>query len=396
MIKILKYLYLIISYIIYLFSFICPRSKNIWVFGCYRNLFLDNSKYLFIYVNKFINNIRAIWITGSDDTLEKVRRLGFEVYKRNSFWGWFYCMIARIYIYSSYISDINFFTSGGADCVNLWHGVGLKKIEFAIESGPLFEIYHKNRLINMFKYPYLFKRPDILLSSSPMQSIQFANAFRIKSDRIIEYGYPRNEILLFSSSNSKVYINKYCKDTIKYINMTPNYNQTFLWVPTWRDDHVNIFNTKQIDLDLINNLLIANNYLLFIKLHVNDNINIDNHYSNIINIPNDIDIYPLLRHINILITDYSSIYYDALLLDEIKYVFFIYDYEKYISNRDFNYDYFKYTVGVYISEIKDFYNIFNPRFNYSYGDTNSLKVKIWGDNYMNSCEKIVKHLLYQI
>jgi CDP-glycerol glycerophosphotransferase (TagB/SpsB family) len=51
------------------------------------------------------------------------------------------------------------------------------------------------------------------------------------------------------------------------------------------------------------------------------------------------DIYPLLPHIDCMITDYSSIFFDFLLLDR-PLLFFPYDYNKFIENKGritFNY-----------------------------------------------------------
>ena len=51
------------------------------------------------------------------------------------------------------------------------------------------------------------------------------------------------------------------------------------------------------------------------------------------------DIYPLLKYTDILITDYSSIYFDFLLLNR-PILFFDYDYDEYSSNMNgFVYDY---------------------------------------------------------
>jgi len=51
------------------------------------------------------------------------------------------------------------------------------------------------------------------------------------------------------------------------------------------------------------------------------------------------DIYPLLSFIDLLVTDYSSLFFDYLYLDK-PIVFYPYDYEKYIQNdRKLKYDY---------------------------------------------------------
>ena len=62
-------------------------------------------------------------------------------------------------------------------------------------------------------------------------------------------------------------------------------------------------------------------------------------YDNIIMYDNSKDIQPLLKLSDVLITDYSSVYVDYLLLDR-PVIFFPYDYEKYIQkDRDLLFDY---------------------------------------------------------
>ena len=59
----------------------------------------------------------------------------------------------------------------------------------------------------------------------------------------------------------------------------------------------------------------------------------------------DGDIYPLLKYTDILITDYSSIFFDFLLLNR-PIIFFDYDFKEYSSNMGgFVYDYEKMTPG---------------------------------------------------
>ena len=57
------------------------------------------------------------------------------------------------------------------------------------------------------------------------------------------------------------------------------------------------------------------------------------------------DIYPFLKHVDLLITDYSSIYFDFLLLDR-PIIFFCFDLEDYLAkNRDMYFEYNKVTPG---------------------------------------------------
>ena len=58
-----------------------------------------------------------------------------------------------------------------------------------------------------------------------------------------------------------------------------------------------------------------------------------------------LDIYPLLKHTDMMITDYSSIYFDYLLLDK-PIIFYPYDFEQYTKDdRNLLFDYESMTPG---------------------------------------------------
>ena len=69
--------------------------------------------------------------------------------------------------------------------------------------------------------------------------------------------------------------------------------------------------------------------------------------TNVILLDKSMDVYPLLPKTDVLITDYSSIYYDYILMPEKDVLLFPFDYQDYIRNsRDLAYDYLTYTPGV--------------------------------------------------
>lgn len=68
------------------------------------------------------------------------------------------------------------------------------------------------------------------------------------------------------------------------------------------------------------------------------------------------DPYPILDKVDILVTDYSSIYFDFLLKDK-PIIFFDYDYEEYISeSRKLYFNYDEFTPG---KRVKTMYELMN-------------------------------------
>jgi len=76
------------------------------------------------------------------------------------------------------------------------------------------------------------------------------------------------------------------------------------------------------------------------------------HMRNIYFLDPTLDIYPLLKEADLLITDYSSIYFDFLHLDR-PIIFFVYDLESYKNERGFYFDFEKMTPGPKARTLKE-------------------------------------------
>ena len=133
----------LISYIVYFFSFLMPRSKSCFAFGSTAGGFSGNSKYLFIYMAEHYPNLEIYWLTRNRQTISQIRQLGLSAYWIYSPVGIWKALRAKYWFFNTYSAEIMFFLSGGATLVNLWHGVGLKRCEFNIiqEGGALADRY---------------------------------------------------------------------------------------------------------------------------------------------------------------------------------------------------------------------------------------------------------------
>lgn len=89
--------------------------------------FTDNVKYLYRYLYKYEKTVIPIWISSNKSEILLLREKGINAYYRWSLYGLYHCLTSYYYIFSSHLSDINYWTSGGCFAVNLWHGVGIKK-----------------------------------------------------------------------------------------------------------------------------------------------------------------------------------------------------------------------------------------------------------------------------
>lgn len=336
----MKFLAYLICYLIYPFSFLLPRSRRKYAFGSYRGSFADNAKYLFIYAVEHAEpGIKYLWLSTSRATVKKIRSLGLPAYWVLGPCGVWHALTAKYWFFNSYTSDLMFCLSGGACCINLWHGVGLKRTEFNTVSGPLADRYSKKNKYDVFCHPESFRRPDWLLTSTPFQTSMFAKAFRLPESKCLELGYPRNWILNTDEKARSQYVDRYePAKTREFIDkIKGKYDKVYVYMPTWRDSQRTVF-TQSMDLERLNGILAARNSLLILKPHANviltDTLG---SLSNIVLADPKSDIYPILPYAHVLITDYSSILYDWLLMDGKDVILYLYDYKEYVRERDFYY-----------------------------------------------------------
>lgn len=312
---------------LYWLAIFVPKNENIWIFGAwFGEKYADNSRYLFEFVNKYHPEIRAVWITKNSNIVNNLNQNGYEVYKAYSIKSILIGLKAKcsIFVHSNNVDNLLFLNNPKTKNIQLWHGTPLKKIGF----DDKFTKYNFCR-IKFMLFPFLEDKDDMMISLSEIDRKNFYTAF--KTSNILITGYPRNDIL-FSNKKDKKY--------------------SIIYLPTFRDnigDKIDLFSNYNFDIEKWNEILSKNNITLNIKMHpVNkpkDELLERYKSSNNINFMNEVDIAEVLSVTDILITDYSSVFFDFLLTNR-PIIFAPFDYEKYITNdRELYYNYEEITPG---------------------------------------------------
>lgn len=331
---------------IYWFSFLTPRDKKIWVCGSsFGRRFADNPKCLFLYLNQFQKqNIRSIWISKDSETIGFLSDNGYEAYLSYSLKGIYYCLRAKVYIFDNYSKDISFWLSGGAKKINLWHGVGNKKINYDNKFDTIRHPKNKWERVKTFLRRMSDEKPShYILATSPIMGDIFAGAFRVPRDHIIEAGYPRNDVLISSGIKNLYTLQE--EECVQQLKKLKEMGKTILfYMPTFRESETQFF--QVMDLVKWENYLEENDFIFCPKLHPKSKLQTQfaqmaegKQKSNTYPISSKIDTYGVLKYADILITDYSSIYSDFLMLNRPS-VLFPYDYETYLM--DTREEYFSY------------------------------------------------------
>lgn len=380
---------LLSRYGLLMFSYFFPRNKRIWCFG---SSFDGNSKYLFIYmVNHMASDYHCVWI-GEKEDVKHINSLGLESYYRWSLKGLYYSLRGGVYVYNSYPANVNLFTMGGAKLVNLWHGVALKCIDRQIKAGPTAKYYQAKGLVNKLKYLNFRKHADIVLSTSPLMTENFSEAFDVPPSNIIESIYPRCYLFDKTEEEIKAFVNKYeNKSTSRLIDHITTFNYVYVYMPTWRDTGDDFLSQCGFDLNMINKVMLNNNSLFIIKMHPDSKLKIDAEYKNILVVDKNVDIYPVLPFTDCLITDFSSIYFDYILMKHKDIILFLPDYDDYINkNRDLKYPYDDVMKGIKVMDFESLLRVMEERPHKS--DIQGLQAvidKFW-DYKCGSMDEIVK------
>lgn len=339
------------EYILWLLIFFVPRHKNLWVFGSMRGKsYLDNARYLFEYVNAE-NQVRAIWISKNKFLVRRLQQEGFEAYYEYSLKAVWYCARAKVAVVTHRgnrrLSDLPFYLlSKKTAIIQLWHGVGLKKTAF---DDKTFSFQHdESSLMWVIKayvkkilFPYLdyVNHPKLVLALAENTQKIFSNAFRVPLDSVVITGYPRNDVLLRNECVSREGSNN---ERI----------QKIIYMPTFRggeSSEFDLFERYGFDVQVMEAYLYKENFRLDIKLHpfnfpskkvLNQLV-----ASELINIIECDHVYDVLHEYAMLITDYSSVYFDYLLLDR-PIIYSPFDKEHYLEEeRQFYFDYDRVTPG---------------------------------------------------
>jgi len=332
------------------------RKKNIIIFSSFPDM-SDNSFAIFDYLikKKKDKEYLMVWLIDECSKIDKIKKNIYERFgnvnvkyiKKKSFLGIYY------YIFSRYIFCTHGIFSGVTLCkkqtkINLWHAMPTKRIGL-LDNKKKEDIASSN---------YMIATSDIFANI-------LAKAFGIDEKNILKIGQPRND-LLFRGDNSlrKIGIDKF------------KYGKIFLWMPTYRVSIRGDIRTdskiKESGLPLLaqeeiiklNDLLFKENFLFVIKLHPMDEVTIK-YFSNLSNIifiddkiliDSNVQLYSLIGECGILLTDYSSVYIDYLILNR-PIGFIIDDLEDYKNNRGFVFDNFEeWMPGEKIATFKDLEN----------------------------------------
>lgn len=330
---------------LYFLSGLVGRRSDLWVFGSWGGYrFADNAAAFFAFCQDQIGDtVELVWISRDQEIVSRLQQEGFKAYRIWSPSAIYYCAKAGLYVFDSFSKDINYWLSRGARKVNVWSGVPLKTFERDIDNprSRYYRLFYgllPERLLLGMLMPWHLDRPDLIIATSPETQEITRRAFDLKEEQVIVTGFPRNDIFFRQPPALNIFSNH----SSEFASAVHGNKKIFLYLPTYRDSGKPFLNVDWAKLD---NLMKHLSAVFFFKFHPDDRGRFEGGSSNIVELPQDTDIYEMLLHTDALISDYSSIIFDYMLLDR-PIIYYMPDLDEFISSsRSLNFDPLEIAVG---------------------------------------------------
>ncbi len=247
------------------------------------------------------------------DGAEKIKTDGLNYFKT--------ALAARVWVTNSSVERGLNFTGKHTFYFNTWHGTPMKKMGTDIGAG-------NTAFANEGESHF-----DVMMSQGHFETDVFSRSFKIPKEKFLEVGLPRNDILANYTEEQRTTIRT---------RLGIKQNQTvILYCPTFReydkDESLGVVMAPPMDLKRWEREL-GEGYVLLMRAHyeVSKVMKIeDNEF--VRNMTDYPDLNDLYIAADILISDYSSVFFDYSITGK-PMLHFCYDYEKYSSKRGMYFD----------------------------------------------------------
>ena len=331
-----------------------PKKSDLVVFGAMNGLrYGDNSRYLFEWLVENRPDLRCVWITHSRDVHVELTGRGLPVRMSRSIAGIFTIFRAAVGVYTNSLSDLTAvpeFVPKSLPLIALRHGQAVKASRFAMLKLGLSRDEERLRRREAELIRYAISTSDLI---SEMQE----KVLRIGPEKHVTTGYPRNDCLLEVPDAHRDMWSRYMNGLAA---------RAVLYAPTWRNGRVppRFFPFEDFDTSALTRLLEDVDACLLLRPHLQDlerypqvrrtleglaqheRIRMATHSE-------FVSTNSLLPFVDVVISDYSSIYHDFLLLDR-PMVFVPYDPDDMADQQGFLYDYFENLPGPAVYTFHEF------------------------------------------
>lgn len=291
------------------------KDNKIMFESFYGKFYTDSPKYIYEYLyENFGDKFEYVWVLNKRNVKipgnpTVVKRFSFDYYKHLAESKYFVFNTRHPKRLTKREEQI---------FIETWHGTPLKRLGF--DQGNLYLDDPNSKK----SYRKDSGEWDYMVSPNRFTSKIYRSAFAYEGD-IIESGYPRNDILYNASDDDIAQIKRKLK--------LPEDKKIILYAPTWRDDEyydtASVKFTLELDLKRLKEEF-GDEYIVILRLHyfIADNINLKGLRGFVYDLSKHEDIAELYLISDMLITDYSSVFFDYANLKR-PILFYTYDLDRY-------------------------------------------------------------------
>lgn len=389
------------------------RDDNIWVIYGWKGRFRDNAKYFFLHLQQEHPQIESYFLTFHKPTFDELSSRELPC-----LWGgnprtWQLLLRAGVWIVDHGMyrwESLLTMATEGCTRVMLWHGVPLKRFYANNCFSGQWSLYNKedksaSERLELWARQASFPPYSLLISTStdisPIMMTAFADL--VDEGDVVATGYPRNDCLTGAFNYPKelhwLGTDATLSDQLDHWCQS---RKVVLYMPTYREQENTPLSDGAFDLERLEAFCKRNHIQFLMKLHPDRSqrrYHWHHDFEHITWISKDVDIYPLLPQVDLLISDYSSITFDFLLLDR-PVVLYAYDLEEYLaSNRKLHFEYDEIAPGDVARNIVELEeairrNLENPQL-FS-GQRSKARHKMMGAQQGSASEKIYQAISQRI
>lgn len=315
-----------------------PVSNKVIIFESFHGKqYSDNPRAIYEYMKENLNGYKLYW-SADRRNIQKFQGRDLNVVRRFSIKWLLLMATAKLWVTNARL-PLWIPKPNQTLYLQTWHGTPLKRLATDMDQvlmpGTNTEKYKRNFTMESSNW-------DFLVSPNAYSTEIFKRAFDFNK-KVIESGYPRNDYLINANNNDEI-------SKVKGKLGIPQEKKVILYAPTWRDNQFYSKGKYKFDIQLDLNKLqeeFGDKYVILLRMHylIAENLDLSGFEGFVFDESHYEDIRELYLISDILITDYSSVFFDYANLKR-PIIFFVYDIEEYRDNlRGFYIDFEKKAPG---------------------------------------------------
>jgi len=378
-----------------LYGKLCPSEGDLLIFGARNGMYyMDNSRALYEWYLQNRPDQKVLWLTQSKRVLGELGEKNFPVASFYSHKGIRALHRARFGFYTNRALDLvarEDLLPQKLKLIFLSHGQSVKNSRLTVKEG-LSESFKKD-IIKTGSQVY-----RAITSSHWMAEIQHKSQ-GLDPGRYMITGFPRNDWMLD--------LPPFYKEAWQSFTGAEKFSKVILYAPTWRmhGEPTRLFPFDDLDVATLALFLDENKILLLLRPHIQE-LKAEINKATVAALlkatdkvrlaTNDsfTDANALLPFTDMLLSDYSSIYHDYMLLDR-PMAFIPYDYDKFERENGFKYPYKKNLPGHEVRTQKGLIEVMKALLqgkDLHAAQRDKLKGMVYAHSEGSACERVAKEI----